>query len=127
MIKLHYFLNISQQLWKAGETSHLKLNTHAGQAWIGIRTPLGYYDQPHQDPPQYPPYSHQTPTHCQYPTYSNTSCSPSYYRRKERRKAAKAADITTTTLWTLQLNKLIIQHHTIMHQLEKWIIIIKKE
>ena len=96
MIMLHSFINIFHQLWKAGETAHLDLNTHAGQAWIGIRTPLGHYGQPHQYPPQYPPYPPQTPTHHQYPHQSPPHCSPSYYRRQERRKAAKAADATIT-------------------------------
>ena len=46
------------QLWKAGDTAHLDLDTHAGQAWIGLRTPLGHFGQPRQYPPQnrqYPP------------------------------------------------------------------------
>ena len=38
----------------------------------------------------------QTPTHCQYPPQSPTHPSPSYYRRQEHRKAAKAADATVT-------------------------------
>ena len=53
------------QLWKAGDTAHLNLDTHAGQAWIGLRTPLGHFGQPRQYPPQ-------TPTHCQYPPQSPT-------------------------------------------------------
>ena len=62
MIKLHSFINTFHQLWKAGETAHLDLNTHAGQAWIGIRTPLGYYGQTHQHNHNIP----QThPTHTQ--------------------------------------------------------------
>ena len=82
MIKLHYFINTFHQLWKAGETAHLDLETHAGQAWIGIRTPLGYYGQPHQhnsNTPQthythtpHPPHSPQTPTHQQHPIHTNT-------------------------------------------------------
>ena len=89
MIKLNSFINMFHQLWKAGDTAHLNLDTHAGQAWIGLRTPLGYSGQPRQYPPQ-------TPTHCQYPPPSPNHRSPSYYCRKERRKAAKAADDTTT-------------------------------
>ena len=73
------------QLWKAGDTAHLDLDTHAGQAWIGLRTPLGHSGQPRQYPPQ-------TPTHRQYPSQSPTHRSPSYYCRQERRKAAKVAD-----------------------------------
>ena len=95
MIKLHYFLNISHQLWKAGETSHLELHTHAGQAWLGLRTPLGYYNQPHQYTP-YQPHPPQTSKDHQQSPYSHTKRSPSYYRRQQRRKAAMAADVTTT-------------------------------
>ena len=96
MIKLHSFINIFHQLWKAGDTAHIDLNTHAGQAWIGIRTPLGHYGQTHQYSPQYPPYTPQTPTHHKYPPHSHTNRSPSYFRRQERRKAAKAAEVTTS-------------------------------
>ena len=95
MIKLHSFINIFHQLWKAGETAHLDLNTHAGQAWIGPRTRLGHYGRSHQYPPQYPPYPPQTPTHHQYSPRSHTTCSPSYFCRQQRRKAAMAADVTT--------------------------------
>ena len=96
MIKIHSFIDIFHQLWKAGETAHLDLNTHAGQAWISLRTPLGHYGQPHQYPPQYPPYPPQTPTHHQYPPYSHTNRSPSYFHRQQRWKATKAANDTTT-------------------------------
>merc|ERR1712120_14999 len=64
MIKLHSFINTFHQLWKAGETAHLDLNTHAGQAWIGIRTPLGYYGQTHQHNHNIPQTHH---THTQHP------------------------------------------------------------
>ena len=91
---IHSFIIIFHQLWKAGDTAHIDLNTHTGQAWIGIRTPLGHYRQPHQYPPQDPPYPPQTPTHHKYPPHSHTYRSPSYFHRQQRRKAAKAADIT---------------------------------
>ena len=77
------------QLWKAGDTAHLNLNTHAGQAWVGIRTPLGHPGQPQQFP-------HQTPKYRQYSHPSSNHRSPSYFRRKQRRQAAKAAEETTT-------------------------------
>ena len=94
MTKLHSFINIFHQLWKDGDTAHLDLNTHAGQAWINLRTPLGHYSQ---YPPQYPPFTPQTPTNHQYPHHSHTTRSPSYFRRQRRRKAAKAADVTITS------------------------------
>ena len=106
MIKLHSFKNTFHQLWKAGETAHLDLNTHAGQAWIGIRTPLGYYGQTHQHNhnipqthhthTQHPPYAQQTPTHQQHHTHTNNKRSPSYFRRLQRRKTDRVAKSTTT-------------------------------
>ena len=77
------------QLWKAGDTAHLNLNTYAGQAWVGIRTPLGHPGQPQQ-------YQHQTPNYHQYSQPSPNQRSPSYFCRKQRRQAAKAAEETTT-------------------------------
>ena len=75
MIKLNSFINMFHQLWKAGDTAHLNLDTQAGEAWVGLRVQLGKIGQPLLYPPQSPTYR-----------------SPSYYRRQERRKAAKAAD-----------------------------------
>lgn len=80
------------QLWKAGDTAHLDLDTHAGQAWIGLRTPLGLFGQPRQYPSQTRQYPPQTPTNRQYPPPSPTHRSPSYYHRQERRKQTKLAD-----------------------------------
>ena len=71
MIKLNSFINMFHQLWKAGDTAHLNLNTHAGQAWVGIRTPLGHPGQPQQYPhqtPNYHQYSHPSPTIEAHPT-----------------------------------------------------------
>ena len=89
MEKLNTFINIFHQLWKSGDTAHLNLNTHAGQAWVGIRTPLGHPGQSQQ-------YQHQTPKYHQYSKPSPNQRSPSYFRRKQRRQAAKAAEESTT-------------------------------
>ena len=86
------------QLWKAGDTAHLNLDTHAGQAWIGLRTPLGYSGQP-------PQYSPQTLTHRQHSHPFPNHRSPSYYQRKECRKAAKAAEDTITNHEETQAEK----------------------
>ena len=79
MTLINYFISEFHQLWKAGVTAHLDLDTHAGQAWVGLRAQLGQLGQLRQYPPQ-------SPTHR----------SPSYYHRQKRRKAAKAADATVT-------------------------------
>ena len=60
MTELQSFICLFHQAWKAGVTAHLDLEIHAGQAWVGLRAPLG---QPGQLC-QYPPPS---PTHRQYP------------------------------------------------------------
>ena len=121
MTKLHSFMNIFHHLWKADETAHLDLNTQAGQAWIVLQTPLGHYDQPHQYQPKYPTYTPQTPTHYQYPPHSYTNRSPSYFRRQQRRKAAKAADVSTTnTIVTLceQVNDTTTHKNTSTEQVD---------
>ena len=89
MEKLNTFINIFHHLWNSGDTAHLDLNTHAGQAWVGIRTPLGYPGQNQQ-------YQQQTPKYHQYSKPSPNQRSPSYFRRKQRRQAAKAAEESTT-------------------------------
>ena len=89
MEKLNTFINIFHHLWNSGDTAHLDLNTHAGQAWVGIRTPLGYPGQNQQ-------YQQQTPKYHQYSKQSLNQRSPSYFRRKQRRQAAKAAEESTT-------------------------------
>ena len=90
--ELHSFITKFHQLCKAGATAHLDLDTHAGQAWVSLRVQLGQPGQPHQYPSQSP--THRQPR--QYPPQSPIHRSPSYYRRQERRKAAKAADATVT-------------------------------
>ena len=104
-------MNIFNQLWKAGETAHINLNTHAGKAWINISTPLGHYNQYppkypthhyNQHPPKYPTYPPQTPTNHKPQPHSNTTRSPSYSRRQQRRKLARAINVTETNTNTLK-------------------------
>ena len=59
------------QLWKMGDTADFNLSTHAGQAWMNIRTPLGHHNG---HPPQHPTYQPQTstPTKDQYPPHTLT-------------------------------------------------------
>ena len=78
--ELHSFIFKFHQLWKAGVTAHLDLDTHAGQAWVGLRVHLG---QGHQHGAQPKPRRN-----------------PAYYRRQERRKAAKAAASTPISVTT---------------------------
>ena len=52
--ELDSFIWKFNQLWKAGLTAHLDLDTHAGSAWVGLRVQLGHvppgplYQQVHQ-------------------------------------------------------------------------------
>ena len=70
--ELQSFLMKFHQLCKAGMTAHLDVDTHAGQAWVGLRVMLGSAQNQQQ--------CHQQ---------SSRHRSPSYFRRQERRKAAK--------------------------------------
>ena len=74
--ELQSFIFKFNQLWKAGITAHLDLDTHAGQAWVGLRVQLGQVHEP-------PPFK----SHRQHR-------SPAYHRRQNRRQAARAAEVT---------------------------------
>ena len=65
--ELNSFLFKFHQLRKSGVTAHLDVDTHAGEAWVGLRVMLG-------------PLQHQP---------AQRHRSPSYFRRQERRRAAR--------------------------------------
>ena len=71
--QLQSFVIKFRQLWAAGETAHLDLDTHAGKAWVGLRVQLG------------------GPVHHQHYPSRPQHRSPAYHRRQERRQAARAA------------------------------------
>ena len=110
------------QLWKIGDTADFNLSTHAGQAWMNIRTPLGQHNEyPPQQPTHQPqvsnPTKHQYPPHTSkfhftHRTHNNRS--PSYYRRQQRRHADMATDHTTNTHVTSaeQADLTTAQHNT---------------
>ena len=78
--ELDTFVTKFHQLWRAGLTAHLNLDTHAGAAWVGLRVQLG------QAPG--PAHQHSPPRRR----------SPAYGRRQERRRQAacdRAAASTT--------------------------------
>ena len=76
--ELSSFVSKFHQLRRAGLTAHLDVDTCAGKAWVGLRVMLdpvqhpNSWDQPHNVP-------------------NLRRRSPSYFRRQERRKAARAA------------------------------------
>ena len=69
MSELENFIQKFKQLRGAGLTAHLDLDTHAGQAWVGLRVMLNPVKLTKEKPQKYR--------------------SPSYFRRQERRKAAR--------------------------------------
>ena len=77
--EIQNFFSKFQQLMKAGQTAHLDLDTHAGQAWIGLKVMIRPF-QPQQN-------QHHS---------SRKSRNPAYYRRQERRKALRKAAKAST-------------------------------
>ena len=71
--ELSSFVSKFHQLRRAGLTAHLDVDTCAGKAWVGLRVML--------EPVQHPHSWDQ----------NLRRRSPSYFRRQERRKAARAA------------------------------------
>ena len=75
--ELDSFVYKFHQLWSAGHSAHLDLDTHAGRAWVGLRVQLGHHAPLH-------PY--HLPNN--FPQYSHKKDSPSRQRRRAKRAAA---------------------------------------
>ena len=71
------FIQKFHQLWSAGVSAHLDLDTHAGEAWVGLRVQLG----------PAPGHLH----HNVRPQPFQKHASPSRQRRRARREAARRA------------------------------------
>ena len=50
--EIDILVNNFRRLWKSGHSAHLDLDTHAGEAWIGLRVRLGHARAGHQVHPQ---------------------------------------------------------------------------
>ena len=74
--ELNSFVHKFNQLWKACFTAHLDLDSHAGNAWVGIRVQLG----PAPPGPHHHPHQHVPPSRYRGPSYS---------RRLEKRRVAR--------------------------------------
>ena len=79
--ELETFVQKFHQLWSAGHSAHLDLETHNGRAWVGLCVQLGrapgiLYQQPHPQPFQ--------------KAYKKKD-SPSRQRRRTRRAATRQA------------------------------------
>ena len=72
--ELDTFVQKFKQLWYSGLTAHLDLDTHAGQAWVGVRVRLGHAPGPLHIPPH-------------FPSSRKTRDGPSRQRRRVRRAA----------------------------------------
>ena len=72
--EIDLLVNNFKQLWQSGRSAHLDMETHAGQAWIGLRVRLGHPGVPH----------HQQQGHSK----RGARNSPSKQRRRIRRAAA---------------------------------------
>ena len=79
--ELDTFLHKFHQLWSAGHSAHLNLETHAGNAWVGLRVQLGHV----------PGHLHHQ-FHPPFPQHHNKQDSPSRQRRHARRTAARQTD-----------------------------------
>ena len=83
--ELDTFVRKFHQLWNDGLTAHLDLDTHAGNAWVGLRVQLGQVPgPPHQQVQPSPQQVHRKFE------------SPSRQRRRARRAAAKAENTKKT-------------------------------
>ena len=83
--ELDTFVKKFHQLWNAGLTAHLDLDTHAGNAWVGLRVQLGQVPGP--------PHQHAQPFPQQVQRKGE---SPSRQRRRARRAAAKGENKSNT-------------------------------
>ena len=81
--ELDTFVRKFHQLWKAGLTAHLDLDTNAGNAWVGLRVHLGHHVPG--------PLHHQV-----FPSSSRKRNSPARQRRRARRAAARNASTEET-------------------------------
>ena len=83
--ELDTFVRKFHQLWNDGLTAHLDLDTHAGNAWVGLRVQLGQVPgPPHQ---QVQPFPQQV---------QRKDESPPRQRRRARRAAATAENKSNT-------------------------------
>ena len=76
--ELETFIVKFRHLWKAGLDAHLDIESHAGQAWVGLRVRLGPEPGPAQQHPPFPPHVDK-----------KTRDGPSRQRRRARRAAAR--------------------------------------
>ena len=80
--ELDTFVDKFKQLWISGLDAHLDVESHAGQAWVGLRLHLGYVPGPLLHPPHNPRRARD---------------SPARQRRRARRAAARQEHVEETS------------------------------
>ena len=95
MTELDTFVKKFNQLWKDGVTAHLDLDTHAGDAWVGLRVRLGHVPGPLHRPVH--------PVHQEVPRKE----SPSRQRRRARRAAARQTSGNATEREAVKANEIV--------------------
>ena len=108
------FVRKFHQLWNDGVTAHLDLDTHAGDAWVGLRVRLGQVPGP--------VYHHVHPFTQEVPRRE----SPSRQRRRARRAAARQASGVRATeaeeaneVELDPLNKQVVTDEVVEHTTEE--------
>ena len=67
-----------KHLWRAGYDAHLNIDTHAGQAWVGLHVRLGQAQGPHHED--------------DHRNGNKAKNGPSRQRRRERRAESRKKD-----------------------------------
>ena len=97
--ELDSFVFKFKHLWRAGCDAHLEINSHAGQAWVGLHVRLGHAQRPH----------HQN----LYTNVNKARNGSSRQRRRERRAAQrKQAEEATTNESTEVTEEVIDTNNT---------------
>ena len=86
MTEVETFVKKFHQLWNDGVTAHLDLDTHGGEAWVGLRVHLGGQVPGPLHRPVHP-FQQEVPR----------KESPSRQRRRARRAAARQAHVERTS------------------------------
>ena len=88
--EIHSFVEKFHQLWNAGFSAHLDVDTHAGEAWVGLRVNLGHARGGHQ-----PEQGHLASF---YPKQESSS----RQRRRARRAAARSVQENESKVSTVE-------------------------
>ena len=79
------FVQKFRELWRDGLSTHLDLDCHAGEAWVGLRLRLGHHNEGDVQPRD------QRDRHRE----SARRKGPSYFRRLQRRAAERNRVVAT--------------------------------